>query len=501
MNSLLTRLSLALLLIMVTVGGGFYALEQWSAQRYHEEVTQRLNAAIAMYVTGETTLIVDGAVNREELERLAQRAMVINPSVEVYLVDRRGQILGHALPPESLQTNRVDLAPVRALIAGKAQLPLYGTDPRNTARHKVFSAAPVMDGDRLQGYLYVVLGGRQYDELAGAVRGSYVRQTSLLAIGALVVGGFLAGLAVFALLTRRLRALTRKVQGLSKVALAGESGAAELRQLGAQGSGTGPDTGDEISTLGTAFAAMANKIGDQFEALRESDRLRRELVGNVSHDLRTPLASMQGYIDTLLLKNDELDAAERRHYLQVAHKHTRRLAALVGDLLELSKLDAASMPLSLETFSLAELAHDVLQDFELEARRRGLALQMGDDPPRALVHADIALVQRVLENLIRNAIDNTPEGGSITLDISREAEQVAVTVADTGCGIPDEQLENIFERYVHGGNGNGAQGPSSGLGLAIVKRILDLHGSRITVASTVDSGTRFHFSLPVPSAA
>ena len=151
MKSLYIRLALALLLIMLTVGGGFFALEQWTSSRYHEEVTQRLNASIAMYVTDQTTLIRDGAVNREALERLGERAMVINPSVEVYLLDRDGRVLGHALPPETVLAQQVDLAPLRVLMEGLARPPVYGTDPRNPQREKVFSAAPVKDGDSLQG--------------------------------------------------------------------------------------------------------------------------------------------------------------------------------------------------------------------------------------------------------------------------------------------------------------------------------------------------------------
>jgi signal transduction histidine kinase len=163
--------------------------------------------------------------------------------------------------------------------------------------------------------------------------------------------------------------------------------------------------GDEITRLDEAFRAMARKIREQFDALQENDRLRRELISNVSHDLRTPLAIMHGYVDTLLLKNEELEPDERARYLQVTRKHTRRLGALIGDLFELSKLDSGSMPLSPETFPLRELLHDVVQDFELEARRRGIKLTLAGESEPALVYADIALVQRVLENLIRNALE------------------------------------------------------------------------------------------------
>ncbi len=496
MNALYTRLALCLLVIMLLVGGGFYALEQWSAQRYHEEVTQRLNADIAMYVTDQTALIENGEVNRAELERLAERAMVINPSVEVYLLDREGTVLGHALPADSVLLQRVELGPLQALIDGRATPPTYATDPRNPAREKVFSAAPVMDGEVLQGYLYVVLGGSKYDMLANAVRNSYTRNISLVAIGSLVIGGFLAGLLVFALLTRRLTRLTRAVDAFASSGMSDPEPAAALLSTASRHDGGG----DEIDKLGAAFASMAGKIREQFDALQENDRLRRELISNVSHDLRTPLASMHGYVDTLLLKNDELAPAEREHYLQITRKHTQRLGTLIGDLFELSKLDAGAMPLTLETFSLAELLNDLVQEFALEAQRRGITLQLQPPPERAMVKADIGLVQRVLENLIRNALQYTPAGGNITLDISADPQAVAVGVSDTGCGIPEDEIESIFERYFRSKQRGASEAESTGLGLAIVKRILDLHGSRITVTSRTGEGTRFEFDLPAAAA-
>jgi len=391
----------------------------------------------------------------------------------------------------------VDLVPIKTLMGGDARMPLHGSDPRNPSRRKVFSASPVISQGQLQGYLYVVLGGQLYDELADSIRSSYARRTSLGAIAALVGGGFLVGLLVFNLLTRRLVRLTEEVQAFADSRFDPGSlpdalpAASERKQNGR----------DEISRLDTAFAAMAAKISEQFEALQEIDRLRRELISNISHDLRTPLATLHGYVDTLLLKNDALDAAERAHYLRITRKHTRRLGSLVGDLFELSKLDSGSMPMSLETFPLAELLQDVVQDFELEAKRRGITLDIHQGPAAAMVNADIALMQRVLENLIRNALEYTPQGGRITLSISTHSDQVAVAVADTGCGIPQDQIGSIFERFYSSHHGQPDNRDSTGLGLAIVKRILDLHGSRITVTSRVNEGTRFEFDLPTARAA
>jgi signal transduction histidine kinase len=245
---------------------------------------------------------------------------------------------------------------------------------------------------------------------------------------------------------------------------------------------------------------MAGKIQQQFDSLQETDRLRRELVSNVSHDLRTPLASMHGYVETLLLKNDTLSRKERLRYLEITRKHSLRLRSLIGDLFELSKLDSASIQPNLEWFSLAELLQDVTQEFELEADKRGVNIEIDAEHGTAMVHADIGLMQRVLENLLRNALRYTPQGGTISISLEKRPDCVAVAVADTGCGIAEHELDRIFDRFYRSEQGEEERSNSAGLGLAIVKRILDLHGSRITVSSRLNEGTRFEFDIPARAA-
>lgn len=484
MKTLFARVSVAFLAIILLAGGGFFAVERYSTERYYEELTQRLNGSIAMYVTGERTLIENGVVNQQALALLAQQAMVINPTVEIYLLDQLGNILGHAVPPDELQTSRIDPHPLREMIAGNVNLPFHSTDPRNLQRQKVFSVSEVMHDGNLQGYLYAILGGKKYDELASSIRGSYVQKVSLGAMVAILGATLLIGLLVFNLLTRRLTRLTRNVQRFSR------SGFDPLASFHAD------DSDDEIGQLGKAFRLMADKIGEQVEDLKETDRLRRELISNVSHDLRTPLASMMGYVDTLLLKNEELDEKQRLHYLEITRKHTLRLDQLIGDLFELSKLDADCVNPSLEVFSLAELLQDVSQEFELDAQSSGIKLEFQAPEQQTMVRADIGLVQRVLENLLRNSLKYTPAGGSVSIQLQPIAGCVKVAVADTGRGIPAADLEHIFDRFYRSGDPVSSEDCSTGLGLAIVKRILDLHGSRITVSSQPNLGTRFEFDLP-----
>ena len=188
---------------------------------------------------------------------------------------------------------------------------------------------------------------------------------------------------------------------------------------------------------------------------------------------------------------------DRVKYLSIARKHTIRLGTLIGDLFELSKLDSASVTPNLETFSLPELVQDIAQEFQLESEQKDIRLSIDTQSDAAYTIGDIGLIQRVLENLVRNAIRFTPAGGEITVSIAERPESVRVSVSDNGPGIPDADIPRIFDRFYRAVDGEEARSDSSGLGLAIVKRILDLHGSRITVTSKLDRGTRFEFDLPL----
>jgi len=485
-NTLFAKLSAALLLIVGLMGTAFFAVDRINTQLYYEELTQSLNSPIAMYVTGERDLINAGIPDLESLLELASRAMVINPTAEIYLLDAEGNILGHGLPADTVLRNKVDLDPVKALIDGTARMPVRGDDPRSDSMRKVFSAAEVRTDGRLEGYLYVVLGGQTYEALANDIGSSYISAVSAVAALVIVVAGATIGLLVFRMLTRRLKRLSREMQRVS------DSGFDRQPDIDRRA----PD-GDEIDQLGQSFLSMASKIREQLTQLKDNDRLRRELVSNISHDLRTPLSAMQGYLETLIIKGDSLPDDERTRYLKIARRHTLRLGVLIGNLFELSKLDSASVTPNLEAFSVPELVQDIAQEFQLEAEDKNIRLETNLDANTAFTIGDIGLIQRVLENLVGNAIRFTPDGGEITLSIAERPESVAVAVTDTGCGIPDKDIPRIFDRFYRSENGEEAGSESSGLGLAIVKRILDLHESRITVVSKVDAGTTFEFELPL----
>jgi len=473
------RLAAVFALLLAVCSGASIWL-QVRANRMHElEVAQSLSRGLAAHIAGGRQLMdADGPMPRA-VQGLFSQLMMVNPSVEVYLLDPGGQVVGHAAPPEHLKRERVDLAPVRRFLAGEP-LPITGDDPRSDGARKVFSAAPLVVDGRDLGYVYVVLQGEEHDRLAGRGATSAVLGSALWAIALVGVLCLAAGLAAFRLITRPLRRLTEAVRGYD---LDGEPAPLPATQAAA-----GPR--DEIAVLDRAFRQMTRRLSDQWRRLTRQEQERRELIANISHDLRTPLASLHGYLETLLLKDAALGPAERRRYLSVALDQSGKVGGLARSLFELVRLEQGYVQLDPEPFALDDLVQDVFQKFELAAEARGVALAAEVGAPLPAVRADLGLIERVLTNLLDNAVRHTPAGGTVSVALAAEAGGVRVVVRDTGPGIPPERRAGLFDRPfdVDGARRGG------GLGLRIVYRILQLHGVALTLLD--EPGAAFAFTLP-----
>ena len=250
--------------------------------------------------------------------------------------------------------------------------------------------------------------------------------------------------------------------------------------------------------MATTFHEMALRIDSQMNHLQEMELLRRELVANVSHDLRTPLASLSGFLETLQFKSADLSEAEKQHYLKIAWDNTQRLTTRVEELFELAKLDANEIQPQQEPFSLAELAFDVSHQFHLRARDKNIDFEVVADETVPQVSADVGMIERVLENLIDNSFKHTPEQGRIRLHLSAQRGNVEISVSDTGCGIAKEELPHVLKRFYRkiGKQDSRETRSGLGLGLAIASRIVEMHGSQLTVESDLSRGTVFRFALP-----
>lgn len=485
-GGLYRRMALLLFIVLLAIGGVFFWLLNFSASAYQQEVMQKLNHDLAGHLVESDSLLAGGKVNQEALKHLFHQLMVVNPSIEVYLLDPSGAILAFSAPEGRVKRERISLEPIRRFIDKEVTYPLLGDDPRSPEGRKVFSASPIQNNGNLQGYLYVILGGEAYDSIAQRIAESYALRVALwLLFGALLVS-MIFGLVGFFLITRRLRLLTRVVQSVSPEQKT--EPAARYPQDESSGN-------DEIESLGRNFNQMADRIDQQVTELKRNDAQRREMIANISHDLRTPLTSLHGYIETLLLKDSELNDDQRRQYLTVANTQSNQLIRLVSELFELAKLDSCETILNVEAFSLAELVQDVVNKFALKARERDVHLIMDCQPHLPFAYGDIGLIQRVLDNLIENALQHTQRKGQVQVSLNAAGRHISVEVSDTGSGIPQEELPYIFERFYRLDKSRKTSAQHAGLGLAIAKRIMELHESRIWAQSQPDRGTTFGFQV------
>jgi two-component system, OmpR family, sensor kinase len=490
LKTLYAKLVAVLVLLLGVMAALYIVVTLYSTRMYLQEVEQKFNRNLAENLIAGKDLMRAGRVNDEALQQIFHMYMVINPNIEIYLLDPDGAIVAFSAPPGKVQRQHVSLEPIHQLLSAAPSLPILGDDPRDPHGRKVFSVAPIVADSGTQGYLYVVLGGQEYESVAQLLQSSYVLRLSAWAGIASLLFALVAGVAFFNLLTRRLTRLSAAMKVFDDSELDRQD---VFRDVDVS-------TQDEVGRLGATFKQMADRIVAQMRVLRQTDALRRELVANVSHDLRTPIASLHGYLETLLLKDGQLSRQEQRQYLEIALKHSTRLATLVAELFELAKLDAEDINLQREPLALGELVQDVILKSQLAAHDAGVTLQSDIPEQLPLVSADIGMIERVLDNLIDNALHHTQRGGMVKLSLSRHPGRVEVRVADSGCGITQADMHRIFDRFYRGERTGSDKANGAGLGLAIAKRILDLHESTISVESELGIGTTFSFSLPATRA-
>jgi signal transduction histidine kinase len=481
-SSLYGRISAIFLVLLLVLSLTQLLVSVDSARNFSRESDQSLNRRLAADLAKTFQPALRSGLDREAMAHRIHDMMVYNPRVEIYLLDAEGGVLAYFSEQKPLERDRVALGPLRKFIAGgdAVLLPIFGDDPRTTDKRKPFSAAPIRIGAE-PGYLYLILGGEQYESVASMVEESYIIRNSVISLVAtfLLIG--IAGLIIFFLLTKRVRAMAAAVRAF---------------EHGDYSERVPEKSADEIGQLAKAFNDMAERVEANLEAITRSDNLRRELVANVSHDLRSPLASVQGYLETVLMKDALLTRGERARFLEIIHANVLRLSTLVNELFELSRLEARQIQPQQEPFALSELVQDVIVKFQPQALERHITLSSSFPHDLPFVAGDIAMIERVLSNLIDNALRYTPRQGTVRVMLEPGDGTVTVRVADTGYGIPAEDLPHVFDRFYRVDKSRSRDSGGSGIGLAIVKRILEMHESDVVVESTSPSGTVFAFALP-----
>jgi two-component system phosphate regulon sensor histidine kinase PhoR len=247
---------------------------------------------------------------------------------------------------------------------------------------------------------------------------------------------------------------------------------------------------------GTAPPFGAVVVLHDITELRRLERIRRDFVANVSHEFKTPLTAIQGFAETLLGGALE-DEVNNRRFVTIIRDHSQRLARLTDDLLTLSRIEAGKMEFEFQPIPIADLVAPCVETSRLQADAKQLSVEMDNPLDLPPIRADLSRLRQVLQNLLDNAVQYTPPGGHIRVTAEVKDQRAIVTVADTGIGIPQSDQERIFERFYRVDAARSREAGGTGLGLAIAKHIVEAHGGRLWVESTIGQGSLFHFSVPV----
>ena len=468
----------------LVVVGAFVALEI-SHERWHLESSQSQSLELAQDLLHEQLeharlALDDPAALRTELRRLAG----LNPGVDLYWLDAKGRVIASSVPDQSLRRRSVSLAPLNALLSNGAVTPIRGDDPRDPERRRVFSVAALGANATPIAYFYVVLRGADTD-LFDRITGMRGFREAIGFIALAVMLALVTALVIIFGVLRPFREISRSMSAFRRggfqewpVAIGGtNSGASDLDQLAAD------------------FNDMAARIAQLVYRLRYEDQTMREMLASVSHDLRTPLTIVQGQLETLLLKGDGIPEPERRQLLEGALRAAKSLGRLVQSMFELATLESPHFRPRVERFSLAEAIHDAAAKFAVRARERGVTILTESAERYAMVEGDLALIERVLDNLLDNALRHARGADRVTLSLDHEAGGLRLTVRDNGEGIPGDRREALARGDPVAREAIRADPDRPGLGLSIVRRILQLHGSRLEVGQAFDRGAAFSFLL------
>ena len=313
---------------------------------------------------------------------------------------------------------------------------------------------------------------------------SDTRDTAILVAAGLIAGLTGALLLFSGLIASMRRPLEELVDAAGRLAAGDRSARVEVGGL------------SETATLGAAFNEMADELELEASQRDQLDRLKDEFVLTASHELRSPLTSVQGFAELLMLERDSL-TPKQVETVEIILDNCRHLVRLLNDLLDLARSDAGRLAMTPRPTAVAPLIEDAVRTMRGQTETADQRLTEDVDPGLPLIDVEADRIRQILVNLLTNAHEYSPEGASIEVTARVVGAEVEIAVTDNGPGIPETQLDHIFERFVRGDAGLTQRVGGTGLGLAISKSLVELHGGTIAVESTVGAGSTFRFRLPV----
>lgn len=467
----------------------FLLLSDYLHEQKHIESTHLANQRMAHSVVSSNDIYTGDSIDKDKLIKVLKTLQLANPNFHFYLLDTQGRIKDHVSDNADLITNKIDLEPIEAYIDSGYKRPLTSIDPKGRSALFTYSATPIYQSSVLTGYLFIVTEDSMQGSLFYKLKNSNAFMSAFVIAFAGLIFLFALMLGLFKALTAPLKKLTNDMIAF-KEAGHNRSKAQIIPQVWCA------DSRSEVDKLGCAFNDLTFQINRQFDALDHSIKQRKELLADLSHDLRTPLASMQGYMETLHMNGQALSEEDRARFISICMRNMTNLKQLIDQIFELAYLDGGQVKVTKEACLLGEFLYDIADKFKIAAKTKNISINVTHEHANFLISTDLGKLERVLSNLLDNAIRHTGQNGDIRLNVEDNNDAISISIEDNGIGIAKHELEEIFTPRYQASNAQSTNGKNVGLGLAISKKLSEVLGAELTVQSETGKGTIFRFSLP-----
>lgn len=477
------KIAILIFALITTLCLLFIFITYFATTHFYQASTQLLNKDVAAHIAKFSSPFERDGINKRKADSVFQNAMVLSPSAEVYFLDTTGKVIAFHASKSDIRLWNLPTDHIKNYLASKGQAYIKGPDPRDPDNPKIFSASEVLYHSKKIGYIYVILGSNEYRNVSQMLFSSHV---SNLAIEAFCIVILFSIIISFMYLRNMQKSFNRMLAVLERF----EDGDFQARfKIKEQ---------HELAPFTEGFNRMADLLVYNINRLTQLENSRKDFIAHISHDLRTPLAIARGYAETLVIKKaaGTLAAKDLDDYIQMILDKIFQVEHLVNMLFELTKIESSEFKLNNEPFVLSEIVQETVNTFQLNAEAKKITLECTQCQYHVWVNADVHMMERVIQNLLENAVKNTPVSGVIQVGLSVDKNDLTCKIQNTGNPLSPELMD-----WINDTGKNSAvhleKPTKSGLGLTIIKKILHLHGSVLRVDIANDSAIIFSFSLPI----
>ena len=478
--SIFRRITILVFALITILGVLFMGVTYYATTHFHLASTQLLNKDVATHIAKFASPFDRNGINKRKADSIFKNVMILNPSTEVYFLDSTGNVMDFYGPTKEIKLWKIPLANINKYIVSKGQDYIKSPDPRDPSNPKIFSAAEVVSNGIKHGYIYVILGSNEYRNVSDMLFSSHISNLAIKAFIFII----LLSIALSLLYVNKIqKSFASMVNVLEKFQNGDYTARFAIKDK------------DEFGPVTESFNKMADLLTYNINQLTKSETERKDFIANISHDLRTPLSIARGYAETLLIKKDDISRKDFDNYVEMILKKILQVEHMVNHLFEISKMESAEFRAKKEPFVLSEIVQETVNTFQINALQKKINLKCIQCQYHVWVNADIRLMERVIQNLVDNAVKSTPENGEILVALEVKNNNLIFKIENTGSPLAEDLLqwinnpENEYRQHL--------DKPGSGLGLSIAKKILYLHYSSLQAYSTNNSGNIFTFSIEI----